>query len=312
MNRITWSQLKIPIKEISLDIILPSGQSFRWRKHGDEWVSVLNELIVILRQEEDHILYRSIPSQARATLTTPIDVEHVLQDYFNASIKLSKLYREFGARDRYFKTIAPLFSGIRILRQDPWETLCSFICSTNNSIKRITQMIDNICLTFGTYVATYDGVAYYTFPRPEDLCASSSVVQKLRELGFGYRAPYVYKTALQVHEWELLGHELSELRGSSYEKVREFLMELPGVGPKVADCVCLMAFDCHSSVPIDTHMWNIVQRRYAKDAKIRPSKSKTLSKSTYDDISSHLRGLWGDYAGWAQSVLFISELRKNA
>jgi N-glycosylase/DNA lyase len=184
-----------------------------------------------------------------------MDIEKVIKDYFNTSIKLSKLYREFGARDRYFQTIAPLFGGIRILRQDPWETLCSFICSSNNSIKRITQMvttsfqhifitllislmqIENICLTFGTYVASYNGVAFYTFPRPGDLCTSSAVVQRLHELGFGYRAAYVYKTALQVHEWELLGHELSELRGRSYQEVREFLLGYPGVGPKVADCV---------------------------------------------------------------------------
>jgi hypothetical protein len=66
-----------------------------------------------------------------------------------------------------------------------------------------------------------------------------------------------------------------------------------------------MAFDCHSSVPIDTHIWTIVQKRYAKGAKIRPSKSKSLSKATYDDISSHLRGLWGEYAGWAQSVCLL-------
>ncbi|KAK9387585.1 DNA glycosylase [Lipomyces mesembrius] len=311
MNRISWNRIKIPVKEICLDVVLPSGQSFRWKKHGQEWISVLNELIIILRQEEDYILYRTVTSQTKAELTAPMDIENVVNDYFNTSIKLSKLYREFGARDRYFQTIAPLFGGIRILRQDPWETLCSFICSSNNSIKRITQMIENICLTFGTYVATYNGVAFYTFPRPSDLCTSSAVVQRLRELGFGYRAAYVYKTALQVHEWELLGHELLELRASSYQEVREFLLGFPGVGPKVADCVCLMAFDCHSSVPIDTHMWNIVQKRYAKGAKIRPSKSKALSKATYDDISSHLRELWGDYAGWAQSVLFISELRKT-
>ncbi|KAK9370671.1 DNA glycosylase [Lipomyces kononenkoae] len=309
MNKVTWNQFKIPIKEVSLDVVLPSGQSFRWRQHGCEWVSVLSGHIIILRQKEDHILYRTIASTE--SLTTSMDVESVLNDYFNTSIKLSKLYRDFGARDAYFQTIAPLFSGIRILRQDPWETLCSFICSSNNSIKRITQMIENLCLTFGTYVASYDGVAYYTFPRAADLCADSSAVQRLRALGFGYRAAYVYKTALKVHNWELSGHKLSELRGSTYQDVREFLLEFPGVGPKVADCVCLMAFDCHGSVPIDTHMWNIIQKRYAKVVKIRPAKSKTLSKATYDDISSHLRALWGGYAGWAQSVLFISELRKT-
>ncbi|KAK9469083.1 DNA glycosylase [Lipomyces arxii] len=309
MGKMVWAHLAVPVKEVSLDVILPSGQAFRWKKHHDEWVSVLKDLVIVLRQDDNQISYRALASN---NLPVPDSIlEPVLSDYFNLSIKLSRLYREFGVRDSYFKKISPSYTGIRILRQDPWETLVTFICSSNNNIKRITQMIDNLCRTYGEYITTYNNIEYYTFPRPVSLC-TSTCVQTLRDLGFGYRAAYIYKTALQVNEWESAGNSLSQLRGQPYEQVREFLLGFKGVGPKVADCVSLMAFDCHSCVPIDTHIWNIVQKRYATTAQLRASaKSKTMSKIMYDTLSQHLRKLWGHYAGWAQAVIFISELRKN-
>ncbi|KAK9481107.1 DNA glycosylase [Lipomyces japonicus] len=299
-----WKRLDISIKEICLDTVLPSGQSFKWKRLDSEWISVLGDSVVILKQSPEHIHFRALP-EANTALVGP-----VLLDYFNHSISLTNLHRKFAARDAHFRAIAADFSGIRMLRQDPWETLVSFICSANNNIKRIETMIANLARTFGTFVASYGDTDFFTFPPPAAL-TDPAVVRQLRDLGFGYRAPYIHATAVQAQAWLELGNQFSQLRGQPYPDVREFLLRFQGVGPKVADCVCLMAFDCHDAVPIDTHMWNIIQRRYAFKSKIRnSSKAKTLSKAMYDEIGDYLRSLWGNYAGWAQAVIFISELRK--
>ncbi|KAK9456066.1 DNA glycosylase [Dipodascopsis uninucleata] len=305
-----WRYINIHVKELNLETVLPSGQSFKWKQTNDEWIAVMRDKLIILRQESERIGYRCIRSdtEEESEPYSP-DTEEMLHDYFNSSIKLSELYADISERDEVFAKVVPLHPGIRILRQDPWETLISFICSSNNNIKRIMGMIDSLCTSYGSYIASYQNTGYYTFPRPIDLCHPSTV-KRLRDLGFGYRAPYIHQTALKVQGWQDSGHSLEELRGRPYEEVRKFLLQFHGVGPKVADCVALMGFDCHCSVPIDTHIWNIVQKKYAMKSKIKLPKSNALSRNTYDAMSNYLRGLWGEYAGWAQAVIFISELKK--
>ncbi|KAK9450173.1 DNA glycosylase [Limtongia smithiae] len=337
----TWKQLRVPFNELALDLILPGGQSFRWRKDGNEWVAPMLDTVVVLTQHSNKTFYRSL-------LPCP-EIDAVIHDYFNADISLKALHREFSARDPHYDTIvsaaiddtAPADTanvrGVRMLRQDPWETLCSFICSSNNSIKRITKMIDALCSTFGTHITTYNSVDYYTFPSPAALLeppktnsspSAPSTVALLRDLGFGYRAEYVYKTAQKLHAWNVLDpreNTLASFRGRSFFEVREFLLQFQGVGPKVADCVALMAFDCHDSVPIDTHIWKIIQRHYTRSSRGPPqstaklkalatqaAKTKTLSRTTYDAIALSLRDLWGPYAGWAQAVIFIAELNRTS
>ncbi|KAK9460092.1 DNA glycosylase [Lipomyces oligophaga] len=318
-----WRKLRMPVEDVTLEWILPSGQAFRWKRHDSEWISVLQDQIVVLRNCHDCIQYRFIQGTSTISRTAPLtpppsspsspgniqdfqNIDDFLHDYFNASTDLSKLYKEISARDKVFKSIVAEYPGIRLLRQDPWETLCSFICSSNNSIKRITQMIDAMCNEFGTYITTYEGTPYYTFPRPEVL-SQPSTVSRLRQLGFGYRAEYVHKTAKLVSEWQDSGHNLAELRGKPYSTVREFLLEFPGVGPKVADCVCLMAFDCPGSVPIDTHIWNFIKRRY--NPKKVKMVTKTMTRNSYDQIADYTRGLWGDHAGWAQAVSYSEAIK---
>jgi N-glycosylase/DNA lyase len=144
----------------------------------------------------------------------------------------------------------------------------------------------------------------------------------LRELGFGYRAGYIAKTATMVAKekpkgWldSLCNHELYD--GSidqkglpaggreGYRKAHESLLELLGVGPKVADCVCLMGLGWGESVPVDTHVWAIAQRDY----RFGKGKHKSLTKATYDAVGDHFRQLWGKEAGWAHSVLFAADLK---
>lgn len=164
-----------------------------------------------------------------------------------------------------------------------------------------------------------DGEPIHDFPTPEALC-TSDVESRLRELGFGYRARYIAETARVIVNDKPVGW-LEGLRNPGYdvkvengdgESIRptykaahEELLTLSGVGPKVADCVCLMGLGWAESVPVDTHVWQIAQRDY----KMGRAKTKTFNKVMYDAVGDLFRNIWGDYAGWAHSVLFTADLR---
>jgi N-glycosylase/DNA lyase len=166
--------------------------------------------------------------------------------------------------------------------------------------------------------------AFHDFPLPEAL-TGPGVEAHLRELGFGYRAGYIAKTALIVakdkpRRWleGLCNQEpyddrpdqkpLPDGGREGYKRAHEELLQLHGVGPKVADCVCLMGLGWGEAVPVDTHVWQIAQRDY----KFGKGKHKSLTKATYDAVGDHFRQLWGKEAGWAHSVLFAADLKTFA
>ena len=163
-----------------------------------------------------------------------------------------------------------------MLRQDPLETLFSFICSSNNNIERISGMVEKLCVKYGDFILEFEGTKYYTFPSPTVL-ARERVESDLRTLGFGYRAKYIHQTAKLLTSkpegW------LDGLRKMSYSEAHAELMSLPGVGAKVADCVCLMSLDKMEAIPVDTHVWQIANRDY----KLKLT-SKSLTTRVYNEI----------------------------
>ncbi|KAF8242377.1 DNA glycosylase, partial [Wilcoxina mikolae CBS 423.85] len=301
-----WRKLPIPLSELCISTVLRCGQSFRWKLSGpEEWSCALKGRILSLKQDTTHLHYRSIyPVTASPSCPDDDDTPALIHDYFNLSVDLGKLYRIWSSRDPNFQKKAPSFAGVRMLRQDPWENVVSFICSSNNNISRISQMVNNLCLTWGPPLGTLeDGCVYHDFPEPKAL-TKPGVEQKLRELGFGYRAKYIANAAKMIVEERPEGW-LNSLRTVPYSEAHAALLELPGVGPKVADCVALMSLDKKEAVPVDTHVLQIAQRDYG----FGKTKNKTLTKATYDAIGDHFRNLWGDEAGWAHSVLFTADLR---
>jgi len=192
-------------------------------------------------------------------------------------------------------------------------------------------MVHKLCLHYGPYIGTIHGHKFHDFPRPDAL-TGGNVEAHLRELGFGYRAKYIAETA-RIVATERPATWLSGLRnpdcpaydatGSgqdeklattsskpmSYKAAHEALLELTGVGPKVADCVCLMGLGWGESVPVDTHVWQIAQRDYKFG---KGGSGKTLSKAMYDAVGDYFREIWGPHAGWAQSVLFTANLKSFA
>jgi N-glycosylase/DNA lyase len=163
--------------------------------------------------------------------------------------------------------------------------------------------------------------AFHDFPLPEAL-TGPGVEAHLRELGFGYRAGYIAKTALTVAKDKPAGwleglcnqepyndspdqKPLPDGGRAGYRRAHQELLQLHGVGPKVADCVCLMGLGWGEAVPVDTHVWQIAQRDY----KFGKGKHQSLTKATYDAVGDHFRQLWGKEAGWAHSVLFAADLK---
>ncbi|KAK4103062.1 DNA glycosylase [Parathielavia hyrcaniae] len=327
------------------------AESFRWHKISDEWHCVLRGRLISLKQDASHLHYRVTWPKPPGSPMTPAtstpaagdgeedDTESLLRNYFALSYSLLTLYEQWAASDANFARRAPAFTGIRILNQDAWEALIAFICSSNNNISRISQMVQKLCVHYGPYIGTIEGQAFHDFPEPQAL-AGTHVEFHLRELGFGYRAAYIAQTAeivahLKRADWLLslrnpespaFGAPMTKAKQNeaqssnssssssseipvSYKTAHETLLTLPGVGPKVADCVCLMGLGWGEAVPVDTHVWQIAQRDYQFRTKI---KTKTFTKALYHSVGDHFRSIWGSQAGWAQSVLFTANLKAFA
>ncbi|XP_065193472.1 N-glycosylase/DNA lyase-like [Sycon ciliatum] len=342
LSRLTWHSFPCPASELSLDVNLACGQSFRWHastvameprpsstpvskhfasahdddddasgSHGDfdsgasavcAWTGVVGCFLVSLCRRCEERIQWSVHRPHDADVA---EVQSVILDYLALSVNLTALYKQWSDADENFRKVASSFPGIRILRQDPVETLFSFICSSNNHISRISGMVQKLCALYGTYLATVDGRDFYRFPTVDALCAKG-VEAKLRDAGFGYRAQYIAASARVLAE-ERKPEFLSTLRNEAYTDAHSELIRLPGVGPKVADCVCLMALDKHDVVPVDTHVYQVALRDYIPSLAAR---SKTLTPSLMATIGDFFRKLYGPYAGWAHSVLFSAELRK--
>ncbi|GBE82091.1 N-glycosylase/DNA lyase [Sparassis crispa] len=220
-----------------------------------------------------------------------------------------------------------------MLRQDPFENLISFICSSNNNISRITKMVKSLCQHYSPPLLTLAPPAtssgeptseehsatdsYHPFPPPSVL-ASSEVSAKLRSLGFGYRADFIQKTAKMLVEahgttkavedsLEPSERWLLTLRRMSTCDAREELLKFMGVGRKVADCILLMSLDKNEVIPVDTHVHQIAVKHYG--LRVLAKGKANMTPKLYEEVSTKLAAVWGDYAGWAHSVLFTSDLR---
>lgn len=328
--------LQIDCDELDLERTLLGGQSFRWTKSHLEsrpiFTGVIRDKILQLwRISPETIAFKSL-NIAKTNISQheiQCELKEILRDYFQLRYNLKELYMEWSSKDKHLGECCKELKGFRILRQDPVENVFSFICATNNNIKRITQMVDNLCRRFGPILDTksdnsvnsdrskanrmkvsiYD--CFHSFPSVERL-AEPDVFDCLRhELGFGYRAKFVTETARQLIE---LGQKnsmkprdyLLSLRLLPYKETCKKLMQFQGIGRKVADCICLMSMDHLESVPIDCHIYDIVCRHYMPRLK---QERKSLTEGVHDLIGDYFKSLHGSLAGWSTSVLFIGELR---
>ncbi len=266
----------IPAPDFALRTTLASGQAFRWTEHDGWFYGCLGESIVKVRQQGEALEYEaSSPSLTPARLTR----------YFALDLNLSDILSSINVDIQVHHAILR-HRGLRVLRQDGWETLASFICASFNNIKRIEGMIDRLCLAYGRPVGLH-GFRSFSFPAPETIAATTE--RQLRALGLGYRAPYLKATARLVADGTL---KLAHLRRLDYDAVKRALLGCDGVGDKVADCVALFGFEKYEAFPIDVWMERAM-RYYFRHRKM-----------TRKGLHDYARRHFGAYAGYAQQYLF--------
>ncbi len=389
-----WIDLNINANELRLENTLVTGQCFNWKRinindrqsilQGEKfWTGVLFGKPLILRQSQHTTSFVSLFDLCESEEENLIEK---LKDYFQIGHSLSSLYLRWSSQCERMKSIAKSLKGVRVLRQDPWECLVSFICSSNNNISRITLMLDRLRSTFGDYLCTmsvsvknnmvevnifespsnthsYDReevlpdsvnvdlatskqrkkrqrdssqlvenetlantedaatecqiFTFHTFPSAEQLLSVSE--QQLRLLGMGYRAKFLKESAHMVHSkqggsdgwFQYLRSKASgaiDLNIAEQNKVRleiqNALLDLPGVGRKVADCVAVFSLDQVNAIPVDIHVWSIAVRDYNPEL----AKRKSLTPTVYEEVGDAFRSRFSENAGWAHSVLFAAEL----
>ncbi|MBX5328992.1 MAG: DNA glycosylase [Candidatus Bathyarchaeota archaeon] len=275
----------------NLDVTLCCGQVFRWDKIGEWWFGVIGEKIFKIRQINEELEFENAS-------------EDFVREYFGLNDNLPKILSQIS-KDKYVETAAEKFKGLRILRQDPWECLISYICATYKNIPAIKKMLLNLSRKFGKKVV-FEGLNFYTFPTPATLVKANK--QELHKCGLGYRAEYVLETAKMVHEGNFC---LEDLTKTSYMKARSELLKLPGVGLKVADCVSLFSLEKLEAFPVDVWIKRIILKYYAdhfgSEFIKRLSSQKSFGKAEYEKLSLFGRRYFGEYAGYAQEYLYHYE-----
>eukprot|EP00656_Telonema_subtile_P031873 TRINITY_DN34912_c0_g1_i1.p1 TRINITY_DN34912_c0_g1~~TRINITY_DN34912_c0_g1_i1.p1 ORF type:complete len:361 (+),score=107.68 TRINITY_DN34912_c0_g1_i1:70-1152(+) len=285
-----------------------NGQCFNWEpvaehqeQDTDQWLGVLGNRVVSMRQDHATTYYRCVAGGEEG-------LAQELRDYLQLGVPLTPLYDQWAEVDDRMRTVCARIPGVRVLRQEPFECLISFICSSNNNIPRIKLMLTRLRTSYGSELATVPGclsdgseLTLRAFPSIQQLSAATE--QQLRDLGLGYRAKFIVATVAKIQE---LGGDawLRGLRTQPYCEVQAGLMQLQGVGRKVADCVAVFSLDQAGSIPVDTHVWQIAVRDY--DPTLQQTSS--LTDTVYKRVGETFRSRYGQYAGWAHSLLFCAEL----
>ncbi len=271
--------------------IFECGQCFRWNKEDDEsYTGVIENNVINVKNIENKIIFKGICNG---------NIQEIVTNYFDLNRDYTKIKNELSKIDDYMKNSIKYGEGIRILNQDLWETIISFIISANNNIPRIKGIIERLSKKYGKEII-WNGKKYYTFPTPEELRNVS--VEEYRKLGLGFRDIRVYETTKMILNKEV---DLKKLFNEDTETVREELLKLSGVGPKVADCILLFSTLKRFEVfPIDVWV-----RRVMNDLYIKNEDEKKVSKKQILEIADKK---YGNLAGIAQQYLFYWRREKEA
>ena len=263
--------------DFNIKQILECGQCFRWKRIDDNnYVGVIKEGVLRVKQLENEIIFEGILDGK---------IEDICRKYFDLGRDYSEIKEEISKDDKNMQNAILYGNGIRILNQEPWEMLISYFISAANNIPRISKTIENISKKYGKEVEM-DGEKYYLFPSPEEL--GKATLEDLRACNLGFRDKYVWQATQMVLNKEI---ELDKIKIMDYEIAKKYLMTIPGVGAKVADCILLFAFDKIEAFPVDTWIKKVMNELYTD--------STNITK-----INQYATKRFGKYAGIAQQYLF--------
>lgn len=277
--RIEEIQGGIIVYDIDMDLknTFECGQCFRWNAESDgSYTGVAFGRVLNVSKIGDKVLYLKETSKR--------DFELVWYKYFDMGNDYDAILKALKCDSILDKAIE-ISRGLRILKQEPWECLVSFIISANNRIPQIKKVIENISRLYGDPI-DYMGRTYYTFPRPERIATISE--KALRETKCGFRAKYIIEAARMVNS----GFDLDALYEMDIDEARTRLKEIPGVGDKVADCILLFAYSKTEAFPVDVWVKRVLTDLYG------------FKKTRVGDVRRFVKEKFGDYAGYAQQYLF--------
>lgn len=229
--------------EINLGITLDCGQAFRWKENADKsWTGVVRGIETTVTKTENGLLFQGITAQ---------QFTDVFYDYFDFGKDYAKILSQLS-QDESLKKAIDAYGTIRILNQEPWEALCSFIISACNNIPRIKGIIERLCESFGERTGNS-----FSFPSPEKI--ASLEVSDLDIIRAGYRSPYIISAARMICNNEI---DLDSLKNKSVDICEKELMKITGVGKKVADCTILFGLGHIDAFPVDRHIKRICEDLY--------------------------------------------------
>ncbi len=277
------------IDSFELADIFECGQCFRWNKQEDgSYTGIFKRNVINVKKENCH------QGTSLVTIKGICDgnIKDVVEDYFDLNRNYEEIKEKLSKIDDNVKTSIEYGKGIRILNQDLWEMIISYIISANNNIPRIKGIIERLSKAYGDEIE-WNGKKYYTFPTPEQL--KDVTVEDYRKLGTGFRDIRLYETVHMILDKKV---DLEQLQNEpDTNKVREQLLTLSGVGPKVADCILLFSTLKRFEVfPIDVWVRRVMNELYIKNEDETKVNKKQIEKLAHEKF--------GNLAGIAQQYLF--------
>ena len=260
--------------------IFECGQCFRWNKEEDgSYTGVIKNSVINVKKLGKNVEFTGVCDR---------NIKEICEEYFNLQTNYEAIKEKLSNIDIYLKNSIEYGNGIRILKQDLWETLLSFIISANNNIPRIKTIIERIAKKYGNRIE-YRNKIYYTFPTPVMLQNAS--IDNFRGLGLGFRDVRIYETVQRTLKGEIDLEKLKQEENT--EVLRKKLLEIPGVGPKVADCVMLFALNRFDVFPVDVWVKRVISELYFNKKEQTPNVIHEFAEKQY-----------GNLAGLAQQYLF--------
>ncbi|HEY5041512.1 MAG TPA: DNA glycosylase [Verrucomicrobiae bacterium] len=292
------TEILLPVRDYDLAATLDSGQVFRWRQIENSWHGVIGRHFVRLTQMENGIY---------AATAAPIENWNFLREFLQTEIDFDAVLKSFPDDEPMRNAVASC-RGLRLLRQDPWECLASFILSSTKQIVQIRQIVALLCERFGEPCSGVSAerrkplqddkcgflpkaatpALPVAFPTPQRIAAVTET--ELRDCKMGFRAPSLLAAARQIAEGKF---DLEQIRALDYSVARAELMKLRGVGGKIADCVLLFAYGFDSAFPVDVWIERALQRLYFPRRRASEPRLRRFAATHF-----------GPHAGYAQQYLF--------
>lgn len=279
VNEIQNGLLLEGVKHFEAKHIFECGQCFRWNREDDgSYTGVAYGRVLNVKSDYDKgtVVLRN---------TNLKEFEDVWYNYLDLGRDYGTIKDELS-KDETLREATQYGRGIRILNQEPWEILISFIISANNNIPRISKSINVLSKMLGESIS-YAGKTYYSFPTVDKL--GMAELEQIDLCGVGYRSKYIYQTSRMIYKGDV---NLIKAAKLDIDSARKELLQLSGVGPKVADCIMLFSMQKHDAYPLDVWVKRVTEYFYIhQDVSIKK-------------IQDFARESFGSLAGFAQQYLF--------